>query len=133
MGFNTIRVWMNTWLVIDMDCVNVEETKVLSFFGLLVDMEAIFNLCYVLPLFEAIDSLWDSMFICMTPTSLTLFQFKVLLLIFLICTLTLLPISYQLASALLGLAFEHQGKHIWACHNCIDKKVWITWGGWGWC
>jgi hypothetical protein len=40
-----------------MDCVNVEETKVLSFFGLLVDMEAIFNLCYVLPLFEAIDSL----------------------------------------------------------------------------
>jgi hypothetical protein len=63
------------------------------------------------------------MFICMTPTSLTLFQFKVLLLIFLICTLTLLPISYQLASALLGLAFEHQGKHIWACHNCIDKKV----------
>jgi hypothetical protein len=50
------------------------------------------------------------MFICMTPTSLTLFQFKVLLLIFLICTLTLLPISYQLASALLGLAFEHQGK-----------------------
>jgi hypothetical protein len=44
-------------LVIDMDCVNVEEPKVLSFFGLLVDMEVIFNLCYVLPSFKAIDFL----------------------------------------------------------------------------
>jgi hypothetical protein len=76
-----------------MDCGNVEEPKVLSFFGLLVDMEVTFNRCYVLPLFKAIDSLLDSMFICMTPMSLTSFQFKVLLLIFSICTLTLLPIS----------------------------------------